>query len=96
MPANPTSLENLQEIAATFRTTLTGDSFLMYDSYEEEDEDYDGGRIIIFGTRENLQNLCRSPTWFVDGTFKCAPSIFFQLKSVQTFTEDGASTGLHE
>ena len=55
---------------------------MLYDS--DEDPDYDGanGRISIFGTSKNLVQLFRCKVWYVDGTFKSAPSIFYQLFSV--------------
>lgn len=39
-------------------------------------------RILIFATTENLRYLARSSTWSVDGTFKTAPTIFFQLFAI--------------
>ena len=38
------------------------------------------GRIIVFATKENLRILFeRSRTWYLDGTFKVTPGIFYQL-----------------
>lgn len=82
MPSNPQTINDLEKIATTFRTTMAGEVFILYDSYEDEDEDYDGGRIIIFATKENLRNLFRCTVWFVDGTFRCSPNIFFQLFAI--------------
>ena len=56
MPANPVTLDDLQEVSPIFCNTLAGDNFPLYDSYEDEDDNYDGGRIIIFGTDEYLRN----------------------------------------
>lgn len=80
MPSNPVQIEDLREIPTDFRNTLAGDAFLSYDSFE--DDAWTDKRIIIYATAENLRNLFKSDVWFVDGTFKCAPSIFFQLFAI--------------
>lgn len=82
MPSNPRQISELHEIASPFRNTLAGDQFILYDSFEDEDANSTDGRIVIFGTIENLRQLFRSTTWFVDGTFKSAPVIFFQLFAI--------------
>ena len=79
LPPNPQTIDNLEGIPTDFRSTLRGENFLLYDSYEDEDYANEFGRIVIFATTENLRNLFRSRVWFVDGTFRCTPSIFFQL-----------------
>lgn len=40
------------------------------------------GRILIFATPENLRQLFGCETWFVDGTFKTSPTLFYQLFSI--------------
>ena len=52
MPSNPTRMEDLEEIPTEFRKTLSGETFLLFDSYEEDDNG--NGRIIIYATVENL------------------------------------------
>ena len=53
---------------------------------------YDSGpiaiRMLIFGTQENLNLMERSPHWFLDGTFKTAPSIFFQLYTIHALVSE--------
>ena len=57
MPGNPSSLEDFQEIAEEYTKTLSGEEFPFYDSLK--DVSYKGGRVIIFTTKENLnQKLC--------------------------------------
>jgi len=50
------------------------------DESDEEDEEEDtaevSSRILVFGSRRNIQLLCESDTWFVDGTFKASPTLF--------------------
>lgn len=66
---SPTSLEDLDALPEEYTKTATGDQFLIYDSENDEDDELDG-RIIVFATRRNLELLCASPIWFLDGTFK--------------------------
>lgn len=78
MPPNPFRLSDLEDLPEQYRLTLGGATFLLYDSFDEEDDE----RIIVFTTTENIKELFRSEVWFADGTFKTAPSIFFQLFSI--------------
>jgi len=82
MPSNPRSMNELHELPNQFKQTIAGDQFLLYDSFEDIDYQLTCGRIIIFATKENLRILMNSPTWFVDGTFKVVPTIFFQLFTI--------------
>jgi len=59
---------------------LLGEPFLLQDNKNTADEIE--GRVPVFATRENIEILCRSPIWFVDGTFKASPTIFTQLFTV--------------
>ncbi|XP_043483508.1 uncharacterized protein LOC122511975 [Leptopilina heterotoma] len=47
-------------------------------------------RVLVFGTRRNLEFLARSDIWFLDGTFKTSPTIFTQI-----FTILGTSKNLN-
>ena len=79
MPPNPQNIQDLHEIPTQFRKTIVGETFLLYYSYENENYTLRCGRILIFSTSENLRALFRSRIWFVDGTFKTAPTIFFSI-----------------
>lgn len=78
LPPNPSDLEDLAEIPADYRVTMSGDDFLLYDSFEDITWNSDG-RIMMFSTEKNLKKLSEADTWYLDGTFKVAPAIFFQL-----------------
>lgn len=59
------------------------------DSDEEDSEEEDEGeerpphdRVIVFATRKNIELLCASSVWFLDGTFKTAPNIFVQVFTI--------------
>lgn len=89
MPTNPRNVDDLRNIPGMYRATLDGENFLLYDSYNDatdvsDDDDSTSeetnlGRILIFATKANLQALAKSEIWFVDGTFKTSPAIFYQL-----------------
>ena len=49
------------------------DPMLIYDNEEAEK------RIIILATQPNLLLLKRSPSWYVDATFRVTPQLFYQL-----------------
>ena len=77
LPPNPFRLSDLQDILTQHQQTLNGSNFLLYDSLDDDNDDI--GRILIFATADNLVQLFKCNVWFVDGTFKTAPSLFFQL-----------------
>ena len=76
-PQNPRSLMDLMEIPELYRQTFSGDNFLLYDSraYDE----IPNGRVIVFGTRRNLELLLECDIWSVDGTFKVSLFLKFQI-----------------
>lgn len=73
-PAAPSSLGELQ-IPDDYRVTSNGTMFLLYDSEDEE-------RIIIFGTQKLMQLLKDASVWYIDGTFKTVPQLFYQLYTI--------------
>lgn len=82
MPSNPQRLEDLVNIPNEYRQTLRGDRFLLYDSRDDDDEDAEYGRILIFTTNADLKRLFRCNMWFADGTFSVAPTIFHQFFAI--------------
>lgn len=59
------------------------EQFLLFDSGVGDDE-----RLLIFATPTGLNTLSASSHWFVDGTFKVVPQIFFQIYSVHALVAD--------
>jgi hypothetical protein len=55
--------------------TDKGEQFLLLDSKDKD-------RILMFATRRNLDFLIKSQEWFVDGTFKIVPKLFYQLFTI--------------
>ena len=74
-PAMPADRASIQ-IPDKYKNLPTGERFLQYDSGATDN------RILIFATDNSLQLLSSSDHWFMDGTFKIAPELFFQLYTV--------------
>ena len=53
--------------------TLRGADMLLYDNGSDE------RRVIILATSDNLTITEESTSWYLDGTFKSAPQLFYQL-----------------
>lgn len=68
LPLEPTDL--------TFTMPEVFRTFVLFDSLDADD------RLIIFGDRDILNIMERSDVWIADGTFKVAPSLYFQLYSI--------------
>ena len=66
LPPNPKSLLDLGELPDMYQRTLLDEKFLIFDSLGNEQL----GRVLVFSTRENLQQLAQINTWFLDGKFK--------------------------
>lgn len=79
-PANPKSIDDLEEIPELYRKTCDGDNFLLYDSRAHDE--LPGSRVLIFSTRRNIEVLGECRDWYVDGTFKVCPTLFTQLFTV--------------
>lgn len=77
LPPNPKSLVDFDELPMAYQRTLVDEKFLIYDSGKSEE-----GRVIVFATQRNLQLLSKSRVWFLDGTFKVAPTIFTQVFTI--------------
>jgi hypothetical protein len=97
LPPAPTKLKDIGDIPARYRQTLVGEQFLLHDSGPPEDDDDsedsadeqddevqrpEPPRVLVFATRKNIELLCQSSIWFVDGTFRTAPHIFAQIFTI--------------
>ncbi|KFD64311.1 hypothetical protein M514_09933 [Trichuris suis] len=56
------------------RRTLDGELFLAKDAGVD--------RILLFATRANVDKLAHAPVWIMDGTFKTAPMVFYQIYTI--------------
>ena len=81
-PPPPQSVESLI-IPESMCSTFTGNNFILYDSGLGDEN-----RVIIFGTKESLTWLKENRHWLADGTFKTAPSIFFQIFTIHALIKE--------
>lgn len=77
-PKNPKNLSELHFSDKFSKTISGGKDFILYDRHEEGDD----GRLIIFGTEDNLAFLARCVGLFMDGTFGIVPPLFYQLYTI--------------
>ena len=66
-------------------STMRNSNFILWDSGED-----DVNRILMFGTEENLVILEQHRHWFMDGTFKVAPEMFFQVFTIHALVDKSA------
>ena len=59
-----------------------GGSFLLYDSADRD-------RILTFSVKSYLEVLTTCGSWYIDGTFKIIPELFYQLMTVHGKTTTG-------
>ncbi len=72
-PTSTSEIDICDELAMTYNN----EEFIFFDSGQK-----DSKRCIIFSTEFNLDVLASNDVWFVDGTFKVCPKIFYQLFNV--------------
>lgn len=78
VPKNPRSLAELV-LPDEYQKTVKGEPFILYDSASDGEID---NRMIIFGTRENLNFLKQCDHIYMDGTFSSVPVLFRQLYTI--------------
>lgn len=72
-------------IPETLQRTIRGSNFLLWDSGAGDDN-----RVLVFGTTDNLSLLEQHDHWFIDGTFKVSPRIFYQVFSIHALINNSA------
>lgn len=82
IPKLPTTVEDIT-LDGDWVKSKAGSDFLLIDSKTEK-----GDRILAFGTIANLRFLCENETYFMDGTFYVAPSLFEQVFIIHAFKYD--------
>lgn len=78
---NPLKLSDLQ-LTAEFCKTESGENFLLYDSETTTLENGNESRLVMFGTKSNMDFLALCPEIFMDGTFTVTPKLFNQLYTI--------------
>ena len=74
IPPIPLRRQDIPVIAQPYQLTNGGAQFLLFDCGTGDEK-----RILIFSTQEAIQLLARNEHWFMDGTFKLCPQIFYQI-----------------
>ena len=72
------------EIPEEYARLASGEVFLLHDSGVGDEE-----RILIFGTERTVNLLHAADHWYMDGTFKIVPELFFQLYTIHGSTNAG-------
>ena len=72
------------EVPLLYQHTWSGQQFIVADIQRRRV----GGRLIIFGSNEQLDMLFDSSCWFCDGTFKTTPTMFEQVYIIQCLVGD--------
>jgi len=62
--------------------------FLLHDT----GVDARGHRVIVFASEDQLRHLSKSEIWYIDGNFKCAPTLFAQMFVIRAGLVDAAVT----
>lgn len=88
LPVPPNANEIV--IPDRYKVTHDGQDFLLFDSGSE-----DNNRFFIFGTNDNLRLLETTAHWFMDGTFKTAPTLFYQLFTVHALVNGRTVTCIY-
>ena len=80
MPAVPQRRKDIPVLPNNYQVTNRGDRFLLFDSGVG-----DVNLLIIFATNDAIPLFGTSPNWFMDGTFKVFPEIFFQIYTIHVY-----------
>ena len=76
----PVPQDRFFNIPPEYQQTTAGEAFLLHDTGNGDD------RILVFAVNENIQLLAESQLWFMDGTFKTSPELFFQVYTIHSCT----------
>lgn len=82
-PATPQNRATV-EIPPEYARLTSGEGFLLHDTGVGDEQ-----RILIFGTERTVNLLHAADHWYVDGTFKIVPELFFQLYTIHGSTNAG-------
>ena len=76
-PPTPLRREDIPVLPERYQVTKAGEQFLIFDSGVGDNE-----RILIFATQQGIRFLSNNSHWFMDGTFKLCPKIFYQIYTI--------------
>ncbi|XP_034238652.1 uncharacterized protein LOC117643707 [Thrips palmi] len=75
LPEDPKDIDDLVEIAEKYQR-VDGQRWLLFFDRDAED------KMIVLATNRHLRYLAKAKYWIMDGTFKSAPSVFYQLYTI--------------
>lgn len=73
------------DIPNSLKKTLRDEEFLLWDSGADDPK-----RVLMFGTSSNIDILQEHDHWFIDGTFKVAPTVFLQVFTIHALIDGSA------
>lgn len=79
----PLRRQDIPVLPQQYQVTAAGDQFLLFDSGVGDAE-----RIFIFATQQGLRLLANYDHWFMDGTFKLCPEVFYQIYTIHAQVND--------
>ena len=66
-----------------YQVTKAGELSLIFDSGVQHNE-----RILIFATQQGIHFLSSNSNWFMDGTLKLCPEIFYQIYIIRALNNN--------
>ena len=70
-------VEKIFLLPERYQVTKVGEQFLIFDSRVGDNES-----ILIFVTQQSIHFLSNNSHWFMGGTFKLCPEIFYQIYTI--------------
>ena len=83
LPPTPLRREDIPVLPERYQVTKAGEQFLIFDSGVGDNE-----RILIFATQQGIRSLSNNSHWFMDGTFKLCPEIFYQIYTIHALNNN--------
>ena len=83
LPPTPLRREDIPVLPERYQVTKAGEQFLIFDSGVGDNE-----RILIFATQQGIHFLSNNSHWFMDGTFKLCPEIFYQIYTIHALNNN--------
>ena len=83
LPPAPLRREDIPVLPGRYQVTQAGEQFMIFDRGVGDNE-----RILIFVTQQGIHFLSNNSHWFMDGTFKLCPEIFYQIYTIHALNNN--------
>ena len=83
LPPAPLCREDIPVLPGRYQVTQAGEQFMIFDRGVGDNE-----RILIFVTQQGIHFLSNNSHWFMDGTFKLCPEIFYQIYTIHALNNN--------